>query len=164
MKKMEASVDVMVPARTAYNQWTQFEEFPRFMHHVERVRQIDDRHLHWEARMAGKRMEWDAEIVEQIPDKRIAWRSTTGAHHAGVVTFHRLADDKCRVMLQLEFDPKGADERVGSFIGLPQSQISSDLESFAAFMEQRGSETGGWRGRIMTADEARARGVDRDNR
>src|SRR5690242_9811643 len=110
MTKMEASVDVKVPAEAAYNQWTQFEEFPRFMPHVERVRQIDDRHLHWEAKMAGKTVEWDAEIVEQIPDKRIAWRSISGAHHAGVVTFHRLADDKCRVMLQLEWEPEGADE------------------------------------------------------
>jgi uncharacterized membrane protein len=162
--KMEASVDVKVPASTAYNQWTQFEEFPRFMQHVERVRQIDDRHLHWEAKMAGKKVEWDAEIVEQIPDKRIAWRSTSGAHHAGVVTFHRLADDQCRVMLQLEWEPYGADEKVGSFIGLPQSQISEDLDRFAGYLEQRGRETGAWRGRVPTSEEARERGQDASER
>ncbi len=158
MATIEQSIDVNVPLSTAYNQWTQFEEFPRFMTHVERVRQIDARHLHWEAKMAGKRVEWDAEIVEQIPDKRIAWRSTSGAHHAGVVTFHRLADDRCRVMLQLEWDPEGADEKVGSFLGLPQSQISEDLQRFAGFLEQRGRETGAWRGAIPNPEEQRSHG------
>src|SRR5512134_1585195 len=102
MGQIEQSIDVEVPVRTAYNQWTQFEEFPKFMEGVELVRQIDDRHLRWRATVAGKTVEWDAEIVEQIPDKRIAWRSTTGSRNAGVVTFHRLADAKTRIMLQID--------------------------------------------------------------
>ena len=107
MASIEESVEVAVPVETAYNQWTQFEEFPRFMEGVESVRQIDDTHLHWVAKIAGKRVEWDAEITEQHPDERVAWKSTSGATHAGVVTFHRLAPDRSKVMLQLDTEPEG---------------------------------------------------------
>ena len=105
--KIEKSIDVEVPVRAAYNQWTQFEEFPRFMEGVEQVQQIDDRRLHWRANVGGKTLEWEAEIAEQIPDKRIAWRSLSGKKNAGVVTFHRLTDDRTRVMLQLDYEPEG---------------------------------------------------------
>ena len=104
---IEASVEVKVPVSTAYNQWTQFEEFPRFMEGVESVRQIDETHLHWIAEIGGVRREWDAEITEQHPDERVAWRATEGAENAGVVTFHRLSPDTTKVMLQLEFEPRG---------------------------------------------------------
>lgn len=102
MSSIETSIDVNVPVRTAYNQWTQFEEFPRFMEGVREVRQLDDRHLLWRAEIGGKEKSWEAEITEQIPDARVAWHSTSGARNAGVVTFHHLAPDKTRVMLQME--------------------------------------------------------------
>ena len=148
MGKVEASIDVNVPVSTAYNQWTQFEEFPRFMEGVEKVRQLDDRTLEWTAEIAGNEETWRAEIDEQTPDQRIAWHSTEGARNAGVVTFHRLDDEQTRVMLQLEFEPEGAVQNVGDALGVPQRRIEGDLERFKEFIESRGVETGGWRGEI----------------
>jgi uncharacterized membrane protein len=152
--RIESGVDVQAPVTTVYNQWTQFEEFPRFMRHVKGIRQMTDKHLHWTVELGGKEREFDAEIVEQVPDKRIAWRSTNGLRHAGVVTFHRLADDKTRVMVQLEYDPQGLVEHVGTFFGVPKADLEKDLERFAEFLEKRGAETGSWRGRIPNKDEA----------
>jgi uncharacterized membrane protein len=149
MAKIEKSIDVEVPVRTAYNQWTQFEEFPRFMEGVERVEQLDDKRLHWVAKVGGKQEEWDAEITEQIPDERVAWRSRAGDENAGVVTFHRLADDKTRVMLQMEYQPEGVVESAGSALGMVSRRVEGDLERFKEFIEARGSETGGWRGTIQ---------------
>jgi uncharacterized membrane protein len=151
--KIEKSIDVEVPVRAAYNQWTQFEEFPRFMEGVEQVQQIDDRRLHWRANVGGKTLEWEAEIAEQIPDKRIAWRSIGGKKNAGVVTFHRLTDDRTRVMLQLDYEPEGFTENVGDFLGVVSSRTEGDLERFKEFMEKRGTETGAWRGEIPSPDE-----------
>jgi uncharacterized membrane protein len=145
---IEQSIDVRVPVRTAYNQWTQFEEFPQFMEGVESVRQLDDRHLHWVAQIAGARREWDAEITEQHPDERVAWRSTDGAANGGVVTFHHLDDATTRVMMQLEFDPQGFVESVGDATGFVKRRVSGDLERFKEFIEARGTETGAWRGDI----------------
>jgi uncharacterized membrane protein len=150
--KVEHSIDVNVPVRTAYNQWTQFEEFPRFMEGVEEVRQIDDRHLHWRAEIAGQIKEWDAEIAEQIPDERVAWRSRSGAMNAGVVTFHYLEPNKTRIMLQMEFEPEGAVENVGTALGVAQRRISGDLKRFEEFIESRQQETGAWRGEIHHGD------------
>ena len=150
---IQESIDVDVPVGRAYNQWTQFEEFPRFMEGVETVQQVDDRHLHWQAEIGGKHMEWDAEITEQIPDQRIAWRSREGAHNAGVVTFHRLADDACRVALQIDYEPEGVIENVGDFLGVVRRRTRGDLERFKAFIESRGTETGAWRGRVSGPDE-----------
>jgi len=118
MATIEKSIDVQVPVRTAYNQWTQFEEFPRFMEGVQEVRQLDDTHLHWVASVGGQRKEWDAEITEQIPDQRVAWRSEAGDENAGVVTFHRLDDSSTRVMLQLAYQPEGVVEQAGSALGI----------------------------------------------
>jgi len=148
MSTIEKSIDVNVPVHTAYNQWTQFEEFPKFMEGVERVTQLDDKRLHWRANVGGKTEEWDAKITEQIPDQRIAWRNTTGAQNAGVVTFHRLADNKTRVMLQLEYDPQGFVENVGDMLGVVSRRVEGDLERFKEFIESRGHETGAWRGEI----------------
>jgi len=148
MSMIEEGIEVTVPVRTAYNQWTQFESFPQFMEGVERVQQIDDRHLRWRANVGGVTREYDAEITEQIPDNRIAWRSTSGAKHAGVVTFHRLSDDRSRVMLQLEYEPEGATETVGDALGLLRRRVRGDLERFKEFIERRGTETGAWRGSI----------------
>ena len=148
MATIEESVEVEVPVRTAYNQWTQFEEFPRFMEGVEEVRQLGDTKVHWVAEIAGQRREWDAEITEQVPDERIAWRSTEGATNAGVVTFHRLGDGKSKVMLQLDFEPEGALEQAGDKLGLVKTRTKGDLKRFKQFIESQGRETGAWRGDV----------------
>jgi len=148
MASIQKPIDVVVPVRTAYNQWTQFEEFPQFMEGVEEVRQLDDRRLHWRAKVAGKTEEWDAVITEQIPDERVAWRNTTGAENAGVVTFHHLSANSTRVMLQLEYEPQGLVENVGSALGLVEHRVEGDLKRFKEFVESKGSSTGAWRGEI----------------
>jgi uncharacterized membrane protein len=150
MASTEKSIEVNVPVSTAYNQWTQFESFPKFMEHVEEVRQLDDRRLHWRAKIAGKEVEWDAEITEQIPDERIAWKSTTGATNAGVVTFHRLDEGVTKVMLQLDTDTDDMSlvEKVGDKLGLSTSSAEGDLKRFKEFIESQGQETGAWRGEV----------------
>ena len=148
MATIEQSIEVNVPVRTAYNQWTQFEEFPRFMDGVESVRQLDDKRLHWRANIGGKAKEWDAEITEQRPDERIAWTSRSGVHNAGVVTFHRLDENRSKVMLQLDYDPEGAIENIGDAVGVVSARIKGDLQRFKDFIESRGRETGAWRGEI----------------
>ena len=148
MSQVVKSIDVDVPVRMAYNQWTQFESFPHFMEGVQEVRQLDDKNLHWRASIAGKEEEWDAVITEQKPDMRVAWRSTSGATNAGVVTFHRLGENKTRVTLQLDYDPAGVVENVGDVLGFVSRRVEGDLERFKAFIEARGHETGAWRGEI----------------
>ena len=148
MANIEKSIDVEVPVRTAYNQWTQFQEFPRFMDGVTTVTQLDDRRLRWHASIGGKDKEWTAEITEQRPDERVAWKSTSGAKNAGVVTFHRLADRKTRVMLQLEYDPEGVVENVGDAVGVVSTRVTGDLKRFKEFIESRQQETGAWRGEV----------------
>ena len=148
MATIEESVEVEVPVRTAYNQWTQFEEFPRFMEGVEQVRQIADTKVHWVAEIAGQRREWDADITEQIPDERISWCSSEGATNSGVVTFHRIGNQKSKVMLQLEFEPEGAMEKVGDKLGMVKARTKGDLKRFKEFVESKGSETGAWRGEV----------------
>jgi uncharacterized membrane protein len=150
---IERSIEVGVPARTAYNQWTQFEDFPIFMSGVESVTQLDDKHLHWRAQIGGVTEEWDAEITEQIPDKRIAWTSRSGAPNAGVVTFHRLADDRTKIMVQFDYEPRGVVESVGDFLGVAGRKVEKDLERFKEHIEKRGAESGAWRGRISNPDE-----------
>jgi uncharacterized membrane protein len=145
---IEESVEVAVPVRTAYNQWTQFEEFPRFMEGVERVDQIDDQLLHWVAEVGGRKREWDAKITEQTPDQRVAWYSTGDTKHAGVVTFHRIADDRTRVMLQMDFEPTDLVEKAGDALGIVRRRVKGDLSRFKEFIETRGQATGEWRGEI----------------
>ena len=148
MSTIERSIEVNVPVRTAYNQWTQFEEFPRFMAGVKDVKQLDDRQLHWKAEISGLEKEWDAEIIEQTPDQRIAWTSRGGFMNGGVVTFHRLSDARSMVMLQMWYDPQGFLENTGDALGIVSSRIQGDLERFKEFIEQRGHETGSWRGQV----------------
>ena len=148
MSTIEQSIEVNVPVRTAYNQWTQFEDFPHFMEGVEKVNQIDDVNLHWVAEILGQHREWDAKIAEQVPDERIAWRNVDGATNAGVVTFHRLDENRTKVMLQMEFDPEGFAEKAADALGLVKSRTKGDLERFKTFMEERGTETGAWRGEV----------------
>jgi uncharacterized membrane protein len=148
MSVIEKSIEINVPVNTVYNQWTQFEEFPKFMEGVKEVKQTDDTHLRWKADIAGKEKEWDAEITEQIPDERIAWRARDGAMNAGVVTFHRLSDKKSKVMLQMEYDPEGIVENVGDAVGVVSQRVLGDLERFKRYIENRGHETGAWRGSV----------------
>ncbi|HZP57113.1 MAG TPA: SRPBCC family protein [Dehalococcoidia bacterium] len=148
MQTIEKTIEVDLPVRTVYDQWTQFEDFPRFMEGVEQVKQLSDDRLHWVARVGGQRKEWDARITEQTPDQRIAWRSEDGDENAGVVTFHKLDDQHTRVMLQLGYSPEGIVESVGDKLGFMNRRVSSDLERFKEFIESRGAETGAWRGEI----------------
>ena len=148
MSQIIETVDVDVPVRTAYNQWTQFESFPMFMEGVEKVEQLDDTTLRWTAEIAGQKRTWKARITEQAPDQRIAWTSIEGAKNAGVVTFHRLDDSKTRVTLQLDVDPEGPVENIGDALGFVQRRAKGDMERFKEFIEGRGSETGAWRGTV----------------
>ena len=148
MASVVESIDVNVPLSTAYNQWTQFEDFPHFMEGVKSVKQLDDTHLHWVAEIAGKEEEWDAEISEQHPDERVAWHSTSGTKNAGVVTFHRIDDNTTRVTLQLDVEPEGLVESVGTALGLLDRRVKGDLERFRDFIQGRGTETGAWRGDV----------------
>jgi uncharacterized membrane protein len=152
MSKIEQSIDVNVPVREAYNQWTQFEEFPEFMKGVESVKQTDDTHLHWVAEIAGVRKEWDAEITQQEPDQRIAWKSINGADNAGAVDFHRVDDQVTRVNLTMDIDPEGVVENLGNAVGVPERQVSGDLDRFKEFIEARHGATGGWRGTVEQND------------
>ncbi len=148
MAKIEKSVEVRVPVRTAYNQWTQFEEFPQFMEGVREVKQLDDKRLYWRAEISGKEKEWNAEISEQTPDERIAWHSTTGARNAGQVSFHPIDANNTRITLLIDYEPEGATENIGDVLGVVGRRVQGDLERFKEFIESRGRETGSWRGEI----------------
>ena len=148
MERIEKSVEVACPVRTVYNQWTQFEEFPRFMTGVKEVKQIDDTHVHWHAEVWGKDKEWDAEIIEQVPDQVIAWRSVSGAPNAGAVRFEPLTHDRTRVRLMMEYEPQGAAEKTGDAIGIFGSRVQNTVEDFKKFIEKRALETGAWRGEV----------------
>ena len=148
MQTLEKTIEVAVPVKQVYNQWTQFEEFPKFMEGVEQVQQLDEKRLHWIADIAGRRKEWDAEIFEQVPDQKIAWRSTSGAQNAGIVTFRPLDDNRTQITVRMEYEPEGAIESVGSALGAVAGRIEGDLERFKKFIQSRGQETGAWRGEI----------------
>lgn len=152
MATIEQSIEVNVPVTTAYDQWTQFEEFPRFMDGVDSVRQIDDTHLHWVVSHNGQRHEFDTEISEQRPDERVAWRTTDGKSHAGVVTFHRLDDNRCKVMVQMDWEPEGMLETLGAALGSDDRRVKDDLERFKEMIESRGAADGAWRGEVEQGD------------
>ena len=153
MTEVERHVDVDCPLGTVYNQYTQFEEFPRFMSGVERVDQLDDKRLHWVIEIGGVKREFDAEITEQIPDQRIAWRSIDGKTQSGVVTFQRLGENRTRVTVRMMYDPEGFAENAADALGIISSRIEGDLTRFERFIESRGRETGAWRGEIGTGQE-----------
>jgi uncharacterized membrane protein len=149
MANVVESIELEVPVSTAYNQFTQFEEFPQFMATVEQVNQVDDTHLHWRAVVGGKSKEWDAEITEQIPDERIAWRSTTGVPNGGAVTFHRIGDNRTRVTLQMDYQPETLVEKLGDSFGAVKLTAKGNLKKFKQLVESRGTETGAWRGTVQ---------------
>jgi uncharacterized membrane protein len=152
MSTTTASVDVNRPIDVVYNQWTQFESFPEFMEGVERIEQRDDTHLHWVIKVGGITREFDATVTEQHPEERVAWKSDSGPDHAGVVTFHRLDDEKTRVTAQMDVDPEGFVENVADKLGILKARVSGDLERFKKFIESRPGETGAWRGDVSRPD------------
>ncbi len=158
--KVEKTIDVAVPVPTAYNQWTQFEEFPKFMGGVQEVRQLNDRTLHWVAKIGGVKREWDATILEQTPDEKIAWAATTGATNAGAVYFQPLGPDRTAVRLSLEYEPEGLVEKTGDFFNIVSKLAEKDLEEFKEYMESRGAETGSWRGSVDEPGAAGTPGVE----
>ena len=148
MAKVETSIDVDVPVRVAYDQWTQFEEFPKFMEGVESVTQLDDTHLRWVAEVGGKQQEWTAEIVQQIPDDRIEWRGTSGVKQHGIVTFEPLGEQTTLITVEMSYEAEGLKETLGAKIGLDNRQVREDLERFKQLVEALGQETGAWRGEV----------------
>ncbi len=153
IERVEKTIDVERPVSTVYNQWTQFETFPQFMAGVKEVLQNDDTHVRWRAAVGGKEKEWDAEITEQDPDKRISWKSVSGTHNAGTVRFEPLGENRTRVRLVMAYQPEGPVEKIGDALGVLQTQVRTSLEQFKRFIESRGTETGAWRGRV---DDSRA--------
>jgi len=153
MECIEKTIEVEAPLNKVYNQWTQFEEFPKFMEGVEQVQQLDNKRLHWVAEIAGKRKEWDAEIFDQVPDEKVAWRSTTGARNSGIVTFRPVGGNRTEINLKLNYDPEGATENVGDMLGVVGRRVEGDLKRFKEFIQSRGTETGAWRGEIHRGQE-----------
>ncbi|MDR7111414.1 putative membrane protein [Microbacterium sp. BE35] len=143
------TIDVDVPVRTAYNQWTQFETFPKFLDEVESITQTNDTLTHWTVKVGGFTREFDAEITEQHPDERVAWTSKGGdTEHAGVVTFHKLTDTTSRVTVQLDWAPEGLVEKLGALVGAGGHAVKKDLKNFKEFIEAQGSASGAWRGDV----------------
>ncbi len=157
--KVEKSIQVDVPVSTAYNQWTQFEDFPQFMGGVQEVRQLDDKRLHWVAEIAGVKREWDATILEQVPDQKVAWAATEGATNAGAVYFESAGSDRTTVRLSLEYEPEGLVEKVGDKLSIVEKRAEADLEKFKSFIESRGAETGAWRGSVEEGQRVGTPGV-----
>jgi uncharacterized membrane protein len=148
MASVSESIEVDVPVSVAYNQWTQFEEFPSFMEGVESVRQLDDTHLHWAAEIGGKRHEWDAEITHQEPDRRIAWRAQEGKYNSGNVTFEPLTGDQTRINVEMTYDAEGLVESLGGALGADDRRVKGDLKRFKELIESLGAESGAWRGEV----------------
>ena len=152
MARAASEIVVEAPLRQVYNQWTQFEEFPRFMENVEQVQQLDDRRLHWKAKIGGQEVEWDAEIEEQVPDDKIVWKSLGGAMNAGLVRFNQVGANQTEVHLEMSYEPEGALQKMGDAIGMLDRNVEGDLKQFKTFIEERGVATGGWRGEIENPD------------
>ncbi|MEV8337918.1 SRPBCC family protein [Leucobacter sp. NPDC077196] len=148
MNTVSSDIDIDLPIRTVYNQWTQFEDFPAFMGGVEEVKQVDETTLNWRVTVAGVERDFLAKITEQLPDERVAWNSISGPSHAGVVTFHRLDENKTRVRLQFDWEPEGLVEKAGALLQLDDAQVAKDLKEFARLLESNGFESGAWRGSV----------------
>ena len=147
-RAIDESIEVNVPVSAAYNQWTQFEDFPLFMEGVDHVHQKDDTRLHWVATVAGKTNEWDAKILEQHPDKQISWISEDGKKTRGTVTFEPVGESKTRIRLSMSYQAEGLKEALGSAAGLDQRRVRGDLDRFKELIESRGAESGAWRGEV----------------
>jgi len=154
METITRTIEVDVPLQTAYDQWTQFEDFPRFMGGVEKVTQLDDRRTRWVTRIGGVSREFDAEVLVQRPDQGVSWRSTGGTPHAGRVTFAPLSDTRTEVTLALEWQPEGLLEKAGEALGVVEGRVAKDLSAFKQFIEGRGTATGAWRGQVDTGSSS----------
>jgi uncharacterized membrane protein len=162
MERIEKTIEVDRPVRTVYNQWTQFEEFPRFMDGVKEVKQLDDTHVHWHAEIWGKDKEWDAEITEQVPDQKIGWKSISGdAPNAGVVRFEPLGADRTLVRLVMAYEPQGAAEQAGDALGLLSARVQKSVKNFKEYIENRGVEDGAWRGTVHDSEPDKTPGGSR---
>ncbi len=148
MSKVQETIELDVPVQTAYNQWTQFEEFPQFMEHVDEVRQLDEKNLRWKITVAGETEEFDAEITEQSPDTRIAWKSTSGRPNGGAVDFHPLPGDRSQIVVSMDAEPQGLKEHAADALGIAGRQVRGDMERFKELIEGRAKESGAWRGEI----------------
>jgi uncharacterized membrane protein len=155
MSRFEHVVTVDAPVREVYDQWTQFEEFPRFMEGVESVVQLDDRTLDWTAEIGGQRWRWTAEITDQTPETRVAWKSTSGADNAGAVLFEPVDSERTRITLRMDVEPEGPVESAGDALGFVERRTKGDLERFKEFIENRDRATGAWRGEIHGAEVRR---------
>lgn len=156
MNTVSSDIDIDLPIRTVYNQWTQFEDFPAFMGGVEEVKQVDETTLNWRVKIGGVERDFLAKITEQVPDERVAWNSISGPSHAGVVTFHRLDENKTRVRLQLDWEPEGFVERAGAALQLDDARVARDLKEFARLLESNGFESGAWRGSVARPSDGPA--------
>jgi uncharacterized membrane protein len=163
MTRVKETIEVECPIRSVYDQWTQFEDFPRFMDGVESVQQLDDTHLHWKASIGGVRREWDAEIIEQEPDRIISWSSTDGTTNRGTVRFTPAGSGRTTVDLELDFEPEGAAEKVGDTLGIVKARAKGDLKNFKEFIEDRVLPTGEWRGEVH-GGRTTSRGASRRGR
>ena len=152
METIKETTELNVPVNTAYNQWTQFEDFPKFMEGVESVRQLDDTHLHWTAEISGEAREWRSEIVEQIPDQKIAWRAEDGTGPNGIVMFEPLGQDTTLLTVEMSYEPEGVKEQLGAKAGLDSRQVKEDMKRFKEMVEAMGSETGAWRGEVHAGE------------
>jgi uncharacterized membrane protein len=152
METIKETIDVNVPTSTAYNQWSQFEQFPKFMEGVESVTQIDDTHLRWAANVGGARREWEAEIVEQGPDHKVAWRAAAGDGPNGIVTFEPLGPDSTLMTVEMSYEPDGLMEQLGAKAGIDSRQVAADLKRFKQLVETVGAETGAWRGEVHAGE------------
>jgi len=154
MPKVDESIDVRVPVEQAYNQWTQFEEFPKFMEGIQSVQQLDDGHVKWVADVRGETREWTTEITEQRPDERIAWKTIGGeVKNDGIVTFEQLGTDQTRINVEMDVEGEsGAENVAGDLLGVVKTQVRGDLERFKQLIESRGEETGAWRGEVQDGE------------
>jgi uncharacterized membrane protein len=152
MESIKESIDVNIPVSTAYDQWTQFEQFPKFMEGVESVTQIDDTHLRWAANVGGARREWEAEIVEQVPEQKIVWRATSGNGPNGIVTFEPLGPESTLITVEMSYEPDGLKEQLGAKVGVDSRQVAADLKRFKQLVETLGAETGAWRGEVHAGE------------
>ena len=152
-RTIDESIEVNVPVSVAYNQWTQFEDFPLFMEGVDHVQQLDDTRLHWVATVAGKKAEWDAKILEQHPDRQISWVSEDGKKTRGTVTFEPRDESKTLVRLSMSYQAEGPAEALGSAAGLDARRVRGDLDRFKELIESRGTESGAWRGEVAAGEK-----------
>jgi uncharacterized membrane protein len=154
LPKVQDSIEVQVPVQQAYNQWTQFEEFPKFMDGIQSVRQLDDTHVEWVAEIRGESRQWTTEITDQWPDEKVAWKTVGGeVKNDGVVTFEQVGDYQTRVNVEMDVESKSTPENVaGGLLGIVKDQVHGDLERFKQLIENRGKETGAWRGEVQEGE------------